>query len=283
MVKPSKFNAYWRLMRADKPIGWLLLLWPTLWALWIAADGMPSPWILFVFVAGVWLTRAAGCVINDFADRWLDPHVERTKGRPLATGEVSGREALLLFAVLMLVAFGLVLTLNKLTIALSLVAAVLAASYPYMKRWVPFPQVYLGLAFGFGIPMAFAAVTGSVPLIAWILFAANVVWSTYYDTWYGMVDIEDDLRMGSKSTAIWFGDRLWSLQALMAALFVLLLAIVGYMAPLNRLVWMAGLPLIAFLLAVNYRLARKEFFKAFLANNWIGMIVFAWIVLGTRY
>ena len=155
---PSRLRLYWKLMRADRPIGWLLLLWPTWWALWLAADGFPPPWILFVFSAGVWLTRSAGCVINDYADRWLDPHVKRTRERPLATGEVSGREALLLFAGLMLVAFALVLTMNRLTILLSFVGLLLAATYPYLKRYTYLPQVYLGMAFGWAIPMAFAAV-----------------------------------------------------------------------------------------------------------------------------
>lgn len=265
-------------MRADRPIGWLLLLWPTLWALWLAADGLPSWHVLLVFVAGVWLTRAAGCVINDYADRWLDPHVARTRNRPLATGEVSGREALTLFAVLMLVAFALVLTLNRLTILLSLVAAVLAATYPYMKRHIPAPQMYLGFAFGFGIPMAFAAVQGSVPLIAWVLFAANVAWSTYYDTWYGMVDIRDDLRMGSKSTAIWFGNRLWPIQALLAAAFYGLLVLVGVMSGMKAWQLAASL-VIALALVRNYRLARRDFFAAFLRNNVIGLIVLLWLTL----
>ena len=277
-AKPSKFNAYWRLMRADRPIGWLLLLWPTLWALWLAADGLPSWHVLLVFVAGVWLTRAAGCVINDYADRWLDPHVARTRNRPLATGEVTGREALILFAVLMLVAFALVLTLNRLTILLSLIAAFLAATYPYMKRHIPAPQMYLGLAFGFGIPMAFAAVQGTVPAIAWILFAANVAWSTYYDTWYGMVDIQDDLRMGSKSTAIWFGNKLWPIQAMLATAFYVLLVIVGVMSGMKA--WqLAASIAIAIALVVNYKLARRDFFAAFLRNNWIGVIVSLWLML----
>ena len=159
----ERLGQYWKLVRGDRPIGVLLLLWPTWWALWIAAAGVPSLWTLFVFTAGVWLTRSAGCVINDYADRWLDPQVERTRGRPLATGAVSGREALLVFAVLMIAAFALVLTLNRLTVYLSIVGLFLAASYPYLKRYTYLPQVYLGLAFGWGIPMAFAAVQGSVP------------------------------------------------------------------------------------------------------------------------
>lgn len=202
----ERLGQYWKLVRGDRPIGVLLLLWPTWWALWLAAGGMPPWWTLFVFTAGVWLTRSAGCVINDYADRWLDPQVERTRGRPLATGAVSGREALAVFAVLMLVAFALVLTLNRLTVWLSVIGLFLAASYPYLKRYTYLPQVYLGLAFGWGIPMAFASVQGEVPAVAWVLYAANILWATAYDTWYAMVDREDDLRAGSKSTAILFGD-----------------------------------------------------------------------------
>src|SRR5690606_28241759 len=183
---PSRLALYWKLMRADRPIGWLLLLWPTWWALWLAADGVPPARILLVFAAGVWLSRSAGCVINDYADRWLDPHVERTRDRPLATGAVSGREALLLFAGLMLVAFALVLTMNRLTIWLSFIGVVLAATYPYLKRYTYLPQVYLGLAFGWAIPMAFAAVQGEVPPLAWLLYVGNIFWTTAYDTWYAM-------------------------------------------------------------------------------------------------
>ncbi len=175
---PQRLGQYWQLVRGDRPIGSLLLLWPTWWALWLAADGLPPLWTLFVFTAGVWLTRSAGCVINDYADRWLDPHVERTKSRPLATGAVSGREALWVFVVLMLVAFALVFTLNWLTVLLSVPGVFLAASYPYLKRHTHLPQVYLGMAFGWGIPMAFAAVQGSVPVLGWLLYAANILWAT---------------------------------------------------------------------------------------------------------
>ena len=165
----ARLQQYWKLVRGDRPIGWLLLLWPTWWGLWLAAKGVPPIWPLVVFSLGVWLTRSAGCVINDYADRWLDPQVARTRERPLATGAVSGREALLVFAVLMLVAFALVLTLNRLTIYLSVVGVLLAASYPYLKRYTYLPQVYLGMAFGWGIPMAFAAIRGAVPALAWVL------------------------------------------------------------------------------------------------------------------
>src|SRR5687768_15499500 len=223
----QRLQLYWKLVRGDRPIGWLLLLWPTWWGLWLAAEGMPPLWPLFVFSAGVWLTRSAGCVINDYADRWLDPQVERTRGRPLATGAVSGREALLLFAALMLVAFALVLTLNRLTIYLSVVGVLLAASYPYLKRYTWLPQVYLGLGFGWGIPMAFAALRNEVPPLAWLLFCANVLWATAYDTWYAMVDRDDDIRAGARSTAILFGEADLVALGVLYALFLCALALVG--------------------------------------------------------
>jgi len=194
----ERLRLYWMLIRGDRPIGWLLLLWPTWWGLWLAAEGAPPPWILLVFSAGVWLTRSAGCVVNDYADRWLDGQVERTRHRPLATGAVRGREALALFAILMLVAFALVFTLNRLTVLMSFVGIALAMSYPYLKRYTYLPQVYLGLAFGWGIPMAFAAIRGEVPPIAWVLYTANILWATAYDTWYAMVDRDDDIAAGER-------------------------------------------------------------------------------------
>ena len=197
----ARFDAYWRLMRFDKPIGILLLLWPGLWALWIAGQGRPAPYVVFVIVAGTVLMRAAGCVINDYADRDFDPHVARTKLRPIAAGEVQPKEALWLFVVLCLVAFGLVLTMNGLTIALSVPGALLAASYPYMKRYTYLPQAYLGLAFGWAVPMSFAAETGGIAWIAWEIYAATILWALVYDTMYAMVDRDDDLKIGVKSTA----------------------------------------------------------------------------------
>ena len=278
----ERLGQYWKLCRGDRPIGVLLLLWPTWWALWLAAGGVPPLWTLFVFTAGVWLTRSAGCVINDYADRWLDPQVERTKERPLATGAVSGREALTVFAVLMLVAFALVLTLNRLTVWLSFAGLFLAATYPYLKRHTYLPQVYLGMAFGWGIPMAFAAVQGTVPALAWLLYCANILWATAYDTWYAMVDREDDLRAGSKSTAILFGDLDLVVQGILYALALLGLALVGGQAQLGTYYWIA-LGVAALLVAYQFRIARRRerdaCFRAFLHNNWVGAAVFAGIAV----
>ena len=276
----TRLALYWKLTRNDRPIGWLLLLWPTWWGLWLAAGGVPPLWTWFVFTAGVWLTRSAGCVINDYADRWLDPHVERTRGRPLATGAVRGREALALFAVLMLVAFALVLTLNRLTVLIRFVGMLLAASYPYLKRYTYLPQVYLGMAFGWGIPMAFAAVTGEVPALAWLLYVANILWSTAYDTWYAMVDREDDLKVGSKSTAILFGEMDLVAQGVLYALFFAALVLVGQRAGLG-LVYAVGVGVAIALVAWEFWIARKRgreaCFRAFLHNHWVGMVVFVGI------
>src|SRR5690242_2812296 len=223
----QRAGAYARLMRLHRPIGTFLLLWPTLWALWLATRGHPSPKLFVVFVAGVFVMRAAGCVINDFADRDFDRHVARTKDRPLATGEVSVAEALMLFVILGLVALGLVLTLNPLCLKLACVGLVLAVSYPFMKRYTYLPQPYLGLAFGWGIPMAYAAATESVPAEAWVIFIANILWTTVYDTLYAMVDREDDLRIGVKSTAILFGRQDRVILAILQALLLASLVILG--------------------------------------------------------
>lgn len=278
----ERLGQYWKLIRGDRPVGWLLLLWPTWWGLWLAAEGVPPLWTLFVFSAGVWLTRSAGCVINDYADRWLDPLVERTKGRPLATGAVSGREALLVFAVLMLAAFGLVATLDRLTMHLSFVGVVLAASYPYLKRYTYLPQVYLGLAFGWGIPMAFAAVRGELPPLAWLLYVANILWSTAYDTWYAMVDRDDDIQAGAKSTAILFGELDLVAQGVLYALFFAALALCGRQAQMGVYFWSA-LGVAALLVAYEFAIARHRdrdaCFRAFLHNHWVGLVVFAGIAL----
>lgn len=277
-----KLGAYLRLMRADRPIGWLLLLWPTWWGLWFAAGGLPGWHVFIVFTLGVWLTRGAGCVINDYADRWLDGSVERTRSRPLVTGDVSSREALVLFVVLMLAAFALVLTLNRLAIWMSVIGVLLAASYPFLKRYTYLPQVYLGMAFGWGIPMAFAAIQGTVPALAWLLYVANILWATAYDTWYAMVDRDDDLRVGAKSTAILFGDLDLLAQAVLYALMFLAFVLIGQRAEMGLYYW-AGLVVAAALVAWEFRITRDRdrdaCFRAFLHNNWVGMAIFAGIAL----
>lgn len=278
----GRLGDFARLMRLHRPIGIFLLLWPALWALWIAGRGQPAWLILLIFVAGVVLMRSAGCVINDYADRGFDPHVARTRDRPLATGAVSTREALVLFVVLCLIAFVLVLQLNRLTIGLSFVGAFLAASYPFMKRYTHLPQFYLGAAFGWAIPMAFAAQTGAVPMVAWILFAANIAWSVAYDTIYAMVDRDDDLRIGVKSTAILFGSG----DRLMVGVFHLatlgLLAWVGALAD-RGLPYYMGLAVAAGLAIHEQRLIAerepKACFRAFLHNNWLGAAVYAGLVV----
>lgn len=273
---------WWTLVRADRPIGWLLLLWPSLWGLWLAAEGFPPLGTLAIFVAGVWLTRSAGCVINDYHDRWLDGSVARTRERPIVSGAVPPREALAVFAVLMAVAFVLVLFTNALTIGLACIAAVLAATYPLLKRYTFFPQVYLGIAFGWSIPMGFAAVTGEVPPLAWLLFLANVLWSTAYDTWYAMVDREDDRRVGAKSTAILLGDADLIGIGVLQASFLLTLMLVGQRAELG-LYWNLGLAVAAALIVWQFwqarSRAREACFKAFLQNNWVGLVVFAGAVI----
>ncbi|MFP5350039.1 MAG: 4-hydroxybenzoate octaprenyltransferase [Gammaproteobacteria bacterium] len=274
---------YALLMRLHRPIGILLLAWPTLWALWFAARGVPNTRVLVVFLLGIVLMRSAGCVVNDYADREFDPHVARTRDRPLAAGRVSPREALILFAVLSLIAFALVWLLNWLTIALSVVGAVLAASYPFFKRFTHLPQFYLGAAFGWGIPLAFAAQTGAVPALAWVLFAANIFWAVAYDTAYAMVDRDDDVRIGVKSTAILFGryDRVFI--GIAHALTLLLLWIAGIMAaaPLLYYVGLAAAALIALYQQWLIRDRRRErCFQAFLNNNWFGAVVYAGLAAG---
>ncbi len=273
---------YWQLIRGDRPVGTLLLLWPTAWALWLAAGGIPPVKLLLVFLAGVWLTRSAGCVINDYADRWLDPQVARTQARPLATGAVSAREALWLFVAMMLVAFFLVLLTNPLTILLSVAALGLAATYPFLKRYTYLPQAWLGLAFGWGIPMAFAAVQGEVPALAWLLFLANLLWTTGYDTWYAMVDREDDLRAGSKSTAILFGDADLIALGILYGGFFIAMFLLGRRMDLGVNYWVglgvaAGFTLWLFALGRDRKPAHC--FQAFLANQWVGLAVFAGIAL----
>lgn len=273
---------YAYLMRLHKPIGIYLLLWPTLWALWIAGQGRPDLKVLMVFVAGVVLMRSAGCVINDYADREFDPHVARTRDRPVAAGRVSPREALVLFSVLCLTAFLLVLLMNSLTVWLSLAGGLLAASYPFMKRYTHLPQVYLGAAFGWAVPMAFAAQTGEVPRTAWLLFVATVLWATAYDTMYGMVDREDDRKIGVKSTAILFGEADRLLIGVIQLLALSALALAGHSAGLGGYYYF-GLLLAAGLALYQQFLIRdrtpEQCFKAFLNNNWFGAAVFSGIIL----
>ena len=278
----ERLRDYARLMRLDRPIGILLLLWPVLWALWIAGAGRPSLPVLLVFVAGVVLMRSAGCVINDYADREFDPQVERTRDRPLAAGRVPPREALVLFVVLALSAFALVLFMNRLTILLSFVGAALAVSYPFMKRWTHLPQFYLGAAFGWGVPMAFAAQTGGVPADAWILFGATLCWAVAYDTAYAMVDREDDVRIGVKSTAILFGHADRAMIALFHMVTLALLIWVGARAGLGLTYYM-GLLLAAGLAGWQQWLMRTRTrdgcLHAFLNNNRFGAVVFAGLAL----
>lgn len=278
MPQPSKWNAYWRLMRFDRPIGILLLLWPTLWALWVAGAGSPSPKNVLIFAFGVVLMRAAGCIMNDVADRDFDPHVERTRSRPLAAGELSTREALALFAFLLLLAFGLVLLTNALTVKLAFAGAALAASYPFFKRVTHLPQVVLGIAFGWGMVMAFAAETGAVPAVAWWLFAVNVLWSVIYDTLYAMVDREDDLAIGIKSTAILFGRHDLLILAMLMTLMIVLLAALGPYMHFSW-PWYAGIAVAAALFLRQLVSVRTRegvaCFRAFLDNNWVGLVIFA--------
>jgi 4-hydroxybenzoate polyprenyltransferase len=278
----SHWNAYWRLMRFDRPIGIMLLLWPTWWALLLAGGGRPSIRNALIFTAGVVVMRAAGCVMNDIADRDFDPHVERTRLRPLASGEVRLKEAVGLFLVLMTIAFLLVLLTNALTVKLALVGALLASSYPFFKRFTHVPQVVLGIAFGWGIPMAFAAETGAVPALAWWLLATNTVWSVIYDTEYAMVDREDDLAVGVKSTAILFGRFDVTVIAVLMALMIALLATVAVQAGLGW-PWYLGLAAAAALfgwqlLIIRHR-DRDACFRAFMNNNWVGFTLFLGLLL----
>ncbi|MFZ5724244.1 MAG: 4-hydroxybenzoate octaprenyltransferase [Pseudomonadota bacterium] len=271
-----------QLLRLDRPIGIFLLLWPTWWALWIAGDGRPSLQNLLVFTAGVVLMRSAGCAINDFADRDFDRQVARTKDRPLASGLLTTRDALWLFAVLALLSFVLVLFLNLYTILLSFGALALAALYPFMKRWTHLPQVVLGAAFSWAIPMAFAAEQEALPPVAWLLFFANLAWTVAYDTYYAMTDRADDLRAGVKSTAILFGRHDLLIIGLLQALALGLLAAAGLLAGLGLPYWCA-LAVAAGLFLYQHRLARQRepaaCFRAFLHNNWVGLAVFVGIYL----
>ena len=278
----ERATQYYSLTRLHRPIGILLLLWPTGWALWVAAEGWPDWPVLLVFSLGVVLMRSAGCVINDFADRKIDPQVSRTRDRPIASGKVTPKEALLLFVALCLLAFLLVLSMNRLTIYLAFGAVVLAAIYPFMKRYTHLPQVALGMAFGWSIPMAFAAQTGEVPRIAWLIYVINVLWSVIYDTMYAMVDREDDLKAGVKSTAVLFADADRVIIGILQAFMLLALVLLGRQLELSTAYSVAILVALGLSLYQQYLIRDREpaaCFKAFLNNNWLGFAVFAGLFL----
>ena len=286
MTLLERFNAYEKLIRLDKPIGILLLLWPTLWALWLSSSGHPSWGVVWIFILGTVLMRSAGCAINDYADRNFDGHVARTRERPLAAGLIKPWEALMVAVVLALAAFALVVQLNKQAIMLSVAALFIAATYPFTKRFFVLPQAYLGIAFGFGIPMAFAAQTGRVPAVAWLLLLANVFWAVAYDTEYAMVDREDDRKIGIKTSAITFGRHDVIAVMICHAVFLLILAWIGWRYALG-IYFFAGLLMTAGLAATHYQMIRdrnpESCFRAFRHNNWIGAMVFASLVASLRF
>ncbi len=277
LFSKEKFHYFGQLMRVDKPIGTLLLLWPTYWALWIASEGVPPLHLLVIFTLGVFLTRSAGCVINDFADRKIDGHVKRTANRPIPSGQVTAKEALLLFTVLMLCAFVLVLFTNQMTVLMSFGGLLLAACYPFMKRHTHLPQVVLGAAFAWSIPMAFTAVTETLPAIVWLIFTLKLIWTVAYDTMYAMVDRDDDIKIGVKSTAVLFGDAdklIIGMLQILTALALILLGLqlemgvayfIGVAAAIGTFVHQQRL--------IQYR-EREECFKAFLHNHYSGLVVF---------
>jgi 4-hydroxybenzoate polyprenyltransferase len=276
-----RLDAYERLIRLDKPIGTLLLLWPTLWAVWLAADGRPSPGMVVIFVVGTLLMRSAGCAVNDYADRDFDPHVERTRDRPLAAREIEPWEALAVAALLAAAAFGLVLYLNGLALVLSFVALAIAATYPLAKRVFALPQAYLGIAFGFGIPMAYAAIQDGLPPECWLLLAANVFYAFAYDTEYAMVDRDDDARIGIRTSALTLGR--WDVAGVMTS-YALMLALLAAVGLARGLAWpyYAGLGLAGAMMIYHWRLirdrSREGCFSAFRHNNWVGGAIFAGIV-----
>ncbi|KGQ31073.1 4-hydroxybenzoate polyprenyltransferase [Gallibacterium genomosp. 2] len=279
----NKWRSYIQLMRLDKPIGSFLLLWPTLWALFLASNGMPDVKILFIFILGVVFMRSAGCVINDYADRHIDGKVKRTSQRPLATGAVSEKEAKILFVLLILLSFFLVLQLNLYAIALSVAAAVLAFIYPFMKRYTHLPQLFLGAAFGWSIPMAYGATAASLPLSCWLLFLANLAWTIAYDTQYAMVDRDDDLRIGVKSTAILFAEYDNKIIALLQIATLAILVYLGVEQQLSNGYFIGLLPALACFIyqcRLTKRRTREECFKAFLNNNYVGMWIFIAILVG---
>ena len=278
----ARLPLYWRLTRMHRPIGILLLLWPTLWAVWIASAGRPAPYMLFAFIAGTVLMRAAGCAINDWADREFDRHVLRTQDRPLTSAAIAPKEAVWVFIALALVAMLLLLPMNRLTWLLALIAVFLAVSYPFTKRFLALPQAYLGIAFGFGIPMAFAAINAALPLAAWLMLLGNIFWALAYDTEYAMVDRDDDIKLGLRTAAITFGQ--WDVVAVMVCYCLTLacLALVGWLEGLG-IFYYAGLVLAAALMAYHFFLirdrSREGCFAAFNHNNWVGAAVFVGLAL----
>jgi 4-hydroxybenzoate polyprenyltransferase len=282
IFKDSRFHQYFLLMRLHRPIGIYLLLHPTLWALWLASNGNPSWELVFIFVLGVILMRSAGCVINDFADRRVDPHVRRTKDRPIANGNVSPQEASYLFIFLILLAFLLVLQLNLFTILLSIPAVCLAAIYPFMKRYTHFPQIILGAAFSWGIPMVFSAQLNQVPLLAWWLFLTALLWTVAYDTQYAMTDREDDLKIGVKSTAIFFGQFDKLIIGILQILVLISLSMIGFYQQLSFLYQISVLIMAGFFIYQQYLIKDRDparCFQAFLNNHWAGLVVFLGLFL----
>lgn len=281
-MNQAKVRAYWQLMRMDRPIGSLLLLWPTLWALILAAQGMPDFRVLMVFAIGVFAMRSAGCVINDFADRHVDGHVKRTAQRPLPTGKVSEKEAIGLFLALVILSFLLVLTMNPLTIKLSLVGVVLAFIYPFMKRYTQVPQLFLGLAFSWSIPMAWAAQANELPPVIWLVFGVNLLWTIAYDTQYAMVDRDDDLLIGVKSTAILFGRRDKAIIGVLQLMTIVLLIALGWVYSLaTSYYWTVLIASCLFVYQqhlIRHR-QRMPCFHAFLNNNYVGMVITLGLIL----
>jgi len=278
----SQVRNYSKLMRIDKPIGLWLLLWPTMWALWLAGEGHPDQGLFVVFIFGVFIMRSAGCVLNDYADRKIDPYVERTRTRPIASGAVTPTEALILFAALGLIAVGLAVMLNRQAQMLAIIAAALTVIYPFVKRFISIPQFVLGAAFGWAVPMAFAAQTGATPQLAWLLFGVALIWAVIYDTFYAMVDRADDLKVGMKSTAILFGDVDLFVIAGLQALMLLALILVGLLANLGFWYY-ASVFIAGGLMAYHLWLARDRqpasCFAAFLRNHHIGLVIFIGILL----
>ena len=282
----QKASLYAQLVRLDKPIGILLLLWPTLIALWIAAKGWPDPLVLFVFVTGVILMRSAGCAVNDYADRHIDGKVERTRQRPLASGKVTEKESLLVFASLSLMAFILVLFMNKLTIWMSFGGILLAASYPFMKRYHYFPQVHLGAAFGWSAPMAYTAQANEITAVTWLIFLATILWATAYDTMYAMVDYDDDIKIGVKSTAVLFGNQDKLIIGIIQIMLIFDLLLIGHRTELGGFYYLSVAIASLFAIYQQYLIKdrkRELCFQAFLNNNWFGMVLFIGVFLDYQF